>query len=122
MAKLENLTIEITQALEEYTTEIEEALEKKSEEIAKEAVKELKETSPERFGDYAKGWSQKKGPGGKGRVIFNRKKPGLTHLLEKGHRKRGGKGFVFGIPHIGLAESRAINRWTTESEKIIKGK
>ena len=53
-------------------------------------------------GGYSKGWRSKVEEGigaGSTAVIYNAKKPGLTHLLEKGHEKRDG-GFVRGIPHI----------------------
>lgn len=69
---------------------------------ARKTVQRLKKTSPKKKGGYSKGWRSKVEEGigaGSTAVIYNAKKPGLTHLLEKGHEKRGG-GFVRGIPHI----------------------
>ena len=68
---------------------------------ARKTVQRLK-TSPKKKGGYSKGWRSKVEEGigaGSTAVIYNAKKPGLTHLLEKGHEKRDG-GFVRGIPHI----------------------
>ena len=69
---------------------------------ARKTVQRLKKTSPKKKGGYSKGWRSKVEEGigaGSTAVIYNTKKPGLTHLLEKGHEKRDG-GFVRGIPHI----------------------
>lgn len=70
--------------------------------MARKTVQRLKKTSPKKKGGYSKGWRSKVEEGigaGSTAVIYNAKKPGLTHLLEKGHEKRDG-GFVRGIPHI----------------------
>ena len=69
---------------------------------ARKTVQRLKKTSPKKKGGYSKGWRSKVEEGigaGSTAVIYNAKKPGLTHLLEKGYEKRDG-GFVRGIPHI----------------------
>lgn len=61
-------------------------------------------------GTYASGWgvSQRKSKGKiRGFVVHNKKRPGLTMLLEFGHIIRNGSGTygrVAGIPHIKPAE------------------
>lgn len=79
--------------------------------VAKETVRELKKTSPEKDGDYKKNWTYKKlrGDSVRNQVVIYEKKPEyrLTHLLEKGHAKRGG-GRVSAKPHIKEAEKKAI--------------
>lgn len=64
-------------------------------------------------GGYAKGWTFKPRKK-KGKitsfVVYNRRKPGLTMLLEKGHlikNKYGAYGRKLGIPHIAPAEKWA---------------
>lgn len=87
-------------------TAIKEAVRKTSEE----AVKELKASSPRRPGSgrYASEWTND--PSGRPKadqyseIVYNDERYRLTHLLEKGHRKRGGKGSVKAIPHIGPVE------------------
>lgn len=81
--------------------------------VAKETVKELKATSPCRpqGGEYKKKWAYKKlrEDSVRSQVVIYVKKPEyrLTHLLEKGHAKRGG-GRVDARPHIKKAEEKAI--------------
>ncbi|SET02249.1 hypothetical protein SAMN05421676_102360 [Salinibacillus kushneri] len=109
---------EITQALTEYTSEVEEGLAEAQYEVAKDTVKELKRTSPVNTGAYKKGWNRKKTK--TGQAVYNRKKPQLTHLLEKGHAKRGG-GRVSGQKHIEPAEEKAIKEYEEKAEKVIGG-
>ena len=78
----------------------------------------MEDTSPVRSGEYRKSWAAKKTLDRSGKLtvtVYNRKKPGLTHLLEKGHAKRGG-GRVEGTPHIAPAEEYAVD----ELEKRIR--
>ena len=85
-------------------------------EIAKDTVKELKAASPVGSGTgghYKDGWASKveaETPVAIGIRVYNKKKPWLTHLLEKGHAKRGG-GRVEGIPHIAPAEQHAMEEY-----------
>lgn len=105
----------VTDALEEYADAVMENAEEAAEEAAKDAVQELRGTSPKKTGKYAKSWAQKKTRDGKGRVVYSRAPDyRKTHLLEKGHAKRGG-GRVAAIPHIRPAEQNAIKEF---EEKI----
>lgn len=80
-------------------------------EVTKETVKQLRTTSPKRKGSYRKHWDSKTETIGhlREKTVIYVKDPDyrLTHLLEKGHAKRGG-GRVEGIPHIEPAERKAI--------------
>ncbi|MCH3943060.1 MAG: HK97 gp10 family phage protein [Atopobiaceae bacterium] len=71
------------------------ALDKAANECADEAVKRLKESSPvgPSKKHYAKGWKKEVERESSEKIsvtIWNAKKPGLAHLLEFGHAKRGG--------------------------------
>ena len=78
----------------------------RTEEVAKEIVEEIKAKSPEKTGDYRKGWDWRReeradGYGGKMVVyiVYNKDRYNLTHLLNNGHATRNG-GWVNGDQHI----------------------
>lgn len=121
---IDSLADEISSLMEEYATDVNSDMKAEAKKIAKETVKELKQTSPEgkgsKKGHYKDGWASKvveEKTSSLDIVIYNKKKPGLTHLLEKGHAKRGG-GRVEGKPHIGPAEQNAIKDY----EKGLKAR
>ncbi len=109
---IDNLSNEIAQALQDYTKEVEEGIDKEADKVANRAVKELRAKSPKKTGKYAKGWTKKKVKNQ--RIIYNKNKPGLAHLLEFGHAKRGG-GRVSGKPHIRPVEDNIIK----DFEKVV---
>lgn len=118
----EDLSEAILREMEKYVTATEEELKKIAQEVAKEGVKKLKKISPRgngsRKGNYADEWSVKAVSNRNGQfsfVIYNRKKPGLTHLLEKGHQLASG-GRTRAIPHI-----KPVEEWCKEEyERRVK--
>ena len=116
--KIDALGSELAKLMVEYASDVTEEMKAEAKEVAKEAARELKTSSPEgtgkgRKGHYKDGWASKteaENATSIGIRVYNRKKPGLTHLLEKGHAKRGG-GRVEGIPHISTAEEHAIKSY-----------
>ena len=115
---VDQLSDEIMDALEEYKEMTEEVVQTAVDTVSKETRKIVQAGSPVQTGGYQKGWAVKKTSAKAGQVsitVYNRKKPGLTHLLEKGHAKRGG-GRVAGQPHIAPAEQYAVS----ELENKIK--
>ena len=105
-------------ALEEYKEMTDEVVQTAVDTVSKETKKIVQAGSPIKTGGYQNGWAVKKTSAKAGQVsitVYNRKKPGLTHLLEKGHAKRGG-GRVAGQPHIAPAEEYAVG----ELENKIK--
>ena len=115
---VDRLSDEIMDALEEYREMTDEVVQTAVDTVSKETKKLVQAGSPVQTGGYQKGWAVKKTSAKAGQVsitVYNRKKPGLTHLLEKGHAKRGG-GRVAGQPHIAPAEQYAVS----ELENKIK--
>lgn len=120
--KIDNLADAVLEALEDFNDITERELEEIAREVAKEGAKKLKATSPKgagsRKGHYADGWSVKYERKGNGKfyfIVYNRKKPGLTHLLEKGHQLWQG-GRAQAIPHI-----KPVEEWCNEEfERRVK--
>ena len=116
--KVDDLVGEITLAVRTYTEEVGAAIEEAVKETARALAADLRETSPKKTGEYAKGWTAKKeGPGRY--VVYNKKKPQLTHLLEHGHAKAGG-GRVEGRPHIKPAEERHVPQLEKKIVQILE--
>jgi hypothetical protein len=92
--------VQVMDALKEYNEQVNNAMKEVLPGVAKEAAKMVQGASPG-SGRYASGWRAKVMPSTLGieAVVYNGKTPGLPHLLEKGHAKRGG-GRVGAIVHI----------------------
>lgn len=118
---IDQLAVEITQAIADYTDDVVQAIEVEVETTAKAVQADIKADSPRRTGEYAKGWTRKKEKqqGAISYTIYNKNKPTLTHLLEYGHAKRGG-GRVEGKPHIEPAVDRHIPAMERRIEQIIE--
>lgn len=112
---------EMSEAVEEiivlYSESVELEMQEAAKKVAKEAVKELKATSPKRRPAYYSGWTstiQKKAA-----VIHNKKYPGLTHLLEKGHMNRDGSRTATEV-HIAPVEQKAIKEFVRLTKEAIQ--
>lgn len=107
----DELTGEIFEIMQTFNHTVVTAADQAAVDAAKNAIKELRITSPSRTGKYARGWTYKKDKSGSV-TIYNKARPGLTHLLEHGHPIRGrGKtatGYAKPKPHISAAETHAI--------------
>ena len=112
--------------LDEYSVEVDDATKEAAKEASDKAVRTLKATSPRRAkqgGRYAKSWTAKRQDVGilTGYVVYNRRYPGLTHLLEHGHaavNQYGPHGRTPARPHIKAAEQESI----TEFERLVREK
>lgn len=122
--KIDGLAEAVMDALIEYNDITGAELEEIAKQVAKEGAKKLKQTSPRgsgsKKGHYADGWSVKAIRINSNKfsfVLYNRKKPGLTHLLEKGHQLWQG-GRVKAIPHI-----KPVEEWCNEEfERRVKAR
>lgn len=108
----------VNEAMNEYRDLTEQALKSAVTEVAKETKDIAKENSPSLSGRYKKGWATTDASGQISVTVYNRARPGLTHLLEKGHAKRGG-GRVSGIPHIAPAEEHAVSELETKIRREL---
>lgn len=107
---------------DEYEQLTDEAVEKASRKTGRDAVQKLKNTSPRgRTGDYASGWATRKM--GLGIIVYNKKAPGLTHLLEHGHvikNKFGEYGRAPAHPHIADVEKAANQEFEEEIRRNMQ--
>lgn len=110
----------IMKALNKYGDDIQENLGAITKSVAQGGARTLQEKSGSLFkGDnYRKGWKVQLNQTrfGTSATIYNQR-PGLPHLLEKGHAKRNG-GRVEGRPHIEPVEKELIEKY--EKEIIAK--
>lgn len=117
----QDLETAVTRTTQLLLTATAEAVKKATDKTAKEVINQTSGKSPRRTGVYAKGWKSKKsesGTGVYGRVVYQKEKPGLTHLLQDGHEIKGAAYFrknrthTDAVPHITTDE---------ETEKIFEG-
>lgn len=111
--------------LQNYTAGARTVLDESIKETSKEAVKKVKKASPVRTGEYKKSWKAQQNTSRlrSGATVYAKApKYRLTHLLEKGHAKRGG-GRVKAIPHIApvneWAQNDAVERFKRKMENYI---
>ena len=120
---IDGLADAVNQAMEEFRERTEDVVSEAVTKVSKEAKQIAKSGSPTKTGGYAKGWATKKTKDAKGQTeitVYNRRKPGLTHLLEKGHAKRGG-GRTKAYVHIAPAESYAVEALENEIKRGVGG-
>lgn len=121
-----DITAELTKTLQTYTGKVMDKVDAAAEACGKGLVKDLKATSPQKTGAYAKDWTSKKDEKkGRGQVtvtVYNNKHYQLTHLLEKPHKKRGGRGITTPLPHIRPAEEKWTEEFERKCEEAVKGK
>lgn len=111
----------VTEILQTYANTTADEMNEIADSVSKEAVNRLKETSPRKSGAYARGWTRKadKSKDVNEYTVYNKDKPQLTHLLEKGHavkpepKNPGKKARVAGKEHIAPVEEWA-------SEEMVK--
>ncbi len=96
MAK--SFSVQMKEILDDVLDNCEDASEEGCKQTARETAQTLKNTSSKKTGEYASGWTSKR-LDKNSYVTYNKTMPGLTHLLENGHRivnKKGEFGRVNG--------------------------
>lgn len=120
---LDKLAATIEAELADYANGVTETLKEATKKVTKAGVSAIRATSREKFGGtgrYSRGWTStvETGKHSSQGVIYNKDTPGLPHLLEHGHAKRGG-GRVSGKPHIAPVEEMIEQQFTEEVERNL---
>lgn len=118
------LAADIQKILEEYEGDVELLNKETIKKIGQKGKQALQQKSRDTFGGtgaYAAGWAVKVEEQNRAfakATLYNAKLPGLPHLLEYGHAKRGG-GRVSGRVHISAVEDELIKAFEQELEKSL---
>lgn len=120
--KVGGLSDALNAVLDEYGDKAIYAIQDAAAKVGKETAKTLRDTSPKDTGDYAKGWTTKTETERthSSTVVYNRIKPGLTHLLEHGHANHTG-GRTPAHVHIAPANDGAQKRFLELVEEALEG-
>lgn len=125
--KMTELREAIDDLLMEYGDSISRDIEVAAEDSLRFGRSRVAERSPKSsyggpLGHYADGWEYElvKRTNTVSGEIYQKNKPGLVHLLEKGHAKRGGDGRVQGIRHVGPTQNELNDHFLREVEKRLK--
>lgn len=122
---MESLERQLSAVLNDYSDELKEEVIQAIKTSADTTTKLLRTVADQlhhRTGDYAKGWTVTKVEtswNGIKATVYNKTKPGLAHLLNNGHAKRGG-GRVNGDGHIDNVTEFAQENLFKEVERMIK--
>lgn len=121
-AKEVDLQAEIGRILDDYADSVTGNIKEVTKRVAQQGVKAVKANARNSFkgtGVYAKSWTSKvEADYMSATGIIYSKKPGLPHLLEHGHAKRGG-GRVQGREHIGNVEQQLIREFEEAIKKAL---
>ena len=122
----ETVTEQMETILSEFSEKVQDVTNQAIQKAARKTARILKNTSPKETGDYASGWAVKRETGHgmiQPGIVYNRKMPGLTHLLENGHVVRNAKGTYGRAPahkHIAPAEEEGANEYVQNVERGLK--
>ena len=120
---LEQLGPAIADIVSKYGQDMEEGIDLVTRKVGNEGAKQLRSASSifGGTGKYASGWTSKLETDRHGTkaVIHNAKVPGLPHLLEHGHAKRGG-GRVEGRTHIAPVEEELVRQYGEQVMRVIQ--
>ena len=113
-----SVEIQLQQIMDEYQVKVQTVARGACRKVAGKLGRTLRSTSPRKTGEYASGWGVKV-LNADTFVVYNKKMPGLTHLLENGHvikNKYGVFGRAPAHKHIEPAADAAQEELITEIE------
>lgn len=120
---VDTLAADIQDILREYGEDVNKLTVETVKKIGQKGVQALQSNSSVfgGTGRYAKGWKSKVEAGRMGAkaTLYNASVPGLPHLLENGHAKRGG-GRVPGRVHIKPVEDELIKTFESDLKEAIR--
>lgn len=114
----DSITVQMQQITGEYQIKVQTTTRNACQKVARRLGRELRANSPRKTGEYASGWAVKMEDADTF-VVYNAKKPGLTHLLEKSHviaNQYGTYGRSTPQPHIKPAADAAQEELLAEIE------
>ena len=119
---VDGLADAVIKGLAEYAELSTDGMKASVKKASKKCKEDISSGAPKRTGRYAKSWKTKvTGESSSAlTVTVYSSVPGLPHLLEHGHAKRGG-GRVSGRPHIAPAEESAEKMLEAEIKKALEG-
>lgn len=120
---IDDLADEIMAGLMEYEGLATDTVKKAVKKAGNKVKKEIQNTAPKDTGKYKNSFKvtkRKETANSLEVTVHSKDKYQLTHLLEKGHAKRGG-GRVPAQPHIAPAEQEGIRLLTEEIERGLRG-
>lgn len=119
---IDDLPMVVKKGLEEYCDFTAEEVKQIVKEVSENVKDEIMEKAPVDTGAYRKSWrvsKEKETATSLSMVVHSEKHYRLTHLLEKGHAKRGG-GRVAAQVHIAPAEASAEKMIVEKIERRLK--
>ena len=120
---IDQLAAAINDGLEEYADLSAQEVKSAVRKSAKAVKEQINSSAPVRSGRYSKSWTVKttaESSQSLEQTVYSPSRYMLSHLLEKGHAKRGG-GRVRAISHIAPAEEMGIEMFEGLVEKALKG-
>ncbi len=120
---IDQLAAAINEGLEEYADLSAQEVKSAVRKSAKAVKEQINSSAPVRSGRYAKSWTVKttaESSQSLEQTVYSPSRYMLSHLLEKGHAKRGG-GRVRAIPHIAPAEEMGSEMFGGLGEKALTG-
>lgn len=125
MAKttVDTLAADVMKILDDYEADVTKLTKEEAKKVGQKGVQSLRSSSGVfgGTGKYASGWRStvEENRFGAKSTLHNARLPGLPHLLENGHAKRGG-GRVHGTVHIEPVERELDRVFTQDLEAALK--